>query len=70
MYFAGKKFGWNSLNERDSNENFNAFRKIFNSLKIEAMAGKKFEITDNTPSKDRKPLNKDLFKELRKKYKV
>ena len=34
------------------------------------MAGKKFEITDNTPSKDRKPLNKDLFKELRKKYKV
>ena len=35
VYFAGKKFGWNSLNERDSNENFNAFRKIFDSLKTE-----------------------------------
>jgi len=70
VYFAGKKIGWNSLSEKDSNENFNAFKKVFNSLKIEAIAGKKFEIKDNTPSIDRKLLNKDLFKELRRKYKV
>ena len=58
------------MNEKDSKENFSAFKKIFNSLKIEAIGGKKFEIKDNTDSKNRKPLNKDLFEELRKKHKV
>ena len=70
VYFAGKKIGWNTLNEKDSKENFRTFKKIFNSLKIEAIGGKKFEIKDNTDSKNRKPLNKDLFEELRKKHKV
>ena len=44
VYYAGKKIGWSSFNEKDSKENFNSFRKIFNSLKTEALNGKKFEI--------------------------
>ena len=47
VYYAGKKIGWNTLNEKDSKENFRTFKKIFNSLKIEAIGGKKFEIKDN-----------------------
>ena len=70
VYFAGKKVGWNNLNEKESNENFNAFKKIFNGLKNEAFSGKKFEIKDNTNLRTRKPFNKSLFEELRKKHKV
>ena len=70
VYFAGKKVGWNNLNEKESNENFNAFKKIFNALKNEAFNGKKFEIKDNTNLRTRKPFNKSLFEELRKKHKV
>ena len=70
VYFAGKKIGWNNLNEKDSKENFNAFKKIFNNLKNEVINGKNFEIKDNTQLKTRKPLNKDLFEKLRKKHKV
>ena len=70
VFFAGKKIGWNNLNERDSKENFNLFKKIFNNLKSEITNGKKFEINDNTSLQDRKPLNKELFEELRKKHKV
>ncbi len=70
VYFTGKKIGWNSLNEKDTKENFNAFKKIFNNLKSEVINGKNFEIKDNTQLKTRKPLNKDLFEKLRKKHKV
>ena len=70
VYFAGKKIGWNNLNEKDTKENFNAFKKIFNNLKNEVINGKNFEIKDNTQLKTRKPLNKDLFEKLRKKHKV
>ena len=70
VYFTGKKIGWNSLNEKDTKENFNAFKKIFNNLKNEVINGKNFEIKDNTELKTRKPLNKDLFEKLRKKHKV
>ena len=30
VYFAGKKIGWNNLNEKDSSENLKTFKKIFN----------------------------------------
>ena len=70
VYFTGKKIGWNSLNEKDTKENFNAFKKIFNNLKNEVINGKIFEIKDNTDLKTRKPLNKDLFEKLRKEHKV
>ena len=70
VYYAGKKIGWSSLIEKDSKENFNNFRKVFNFLKAEALNGKKFEINKTKDAKKLKPLNKKLLDKLRKKYKV
>jgi len=70
VYYAGKKIGWNNLNEKDSKENFNIFRKIFNSLKAEALNGKKFKINKTKDTEELKPLNKKLLDKLRKKHKV
>ena len=70
VYYAGKKIGWGNLNEKESKENFNNFRKVFNSLKIEALNGKKFKINKIKDSEELKPLNKKLLDKLRKKYKV
>ena len=70
VYYAGKKIGWNNLNEKDSKENFNAFRKIFNSLKTEALKGKKFKINKTKDSEEFKPLNQKLLDKLRKKHKI
>ena len=70
VYFTGKKIGWNNLIEKDTKENFNSFKKIFNNLKNEVINGKIFEIKDNTDLETRKPLNKDLFEKLRKEHKV
>ena len=70
VYYAGKKIGWGSLNEKDSKESFNNFRKIFNILKAEALNGKKFEINKTKDAKKLKPLNKKLLDKLRKKHKV
>ena len=70
VYFVGKKIGWNIINEKDSKENFNTFKHIFNSLKIQAIEGKEFKIKKSKVLNDRKPLNPDLFKKLREKHKV
>ena len=70
VYFVGKKIGWNIINERDSKENFNTFKHIFNALKIQAIEGKEFKIKQSKVLNDRKPLNPDLFKKLREKHKV
>ena len=70
VYFVGKKIGWNIINEKDSKENFNAFKRIFNALKIQAIEGKEFKIKQSKVLNDRKPLNPDLFKKLREKHKV
>jgi hypothetical protein len=70
VYFAGKKIGWNFLDEKDSKELFFSFKKIFNKLKLEAFNGNEFKIkkTANQPSLT--PLNKKLFESLRKKHNV
>ena len=68
--FVGKKIGWNMINEKDSKENFNTFKHIFNALKIQAIEGKEFKIKQSKVINDRKPLNPDLFKKLREKHKV
>ena len=70
VYFAGKKIGWNFLDEKDSKELFFSFKKIFNKLKVEAFNGNEFKIekTSNQPSPT--PLNKKLFESLRKKHNV
>ena len=70
VYFVGKKIGWNIINEKDSKENFNTFKHIFNALKIQAIEGKEFKIKQSKVLNDRKPLNPDLFKKLRQKHKV
>ena len=70
VYYAGKKIGWGNLNEKESKENFNNFRKVFNSLKIEALNGKKFKINKIKDSGELKPLNKKLLDKLRKKHRV
>ena len=70
VYFVGKKIGWNIINEKDSKENFNTFKHIFNALKIQAIEGKEFKIKQSKVLSDRKPLNPDLFKKLREKHKV
>ena len=64
VYYAGKKIGWGGLNEKDSKENFNNFRKVFNFLKAEALNGKKFEINKTKDAKKLKPLNKKLLDNL------
>ena len=70
VYFVGKKIGWNIISEKDSKENFNTFKHIFNALKIQAIEGKEFKIQQSKVLNDRKPLNPDLFKKLREKHKV
>ena len=70
VYFVGKKIGWNAINEKDSKENFNTFKHIFNALKIQAIEGKEFKIKQSKVLNDRKPLNPHLFKKLREKHKV
>ena len=70
VYFVGKKIGWNIISEKDSKENFNTFKHIFNALKIQAIEGKEFKIKQSKVLNDRKPLNPDLFKKLREKHKV
>lgn len=71
IYFAGKKTGWNTINEKDSNQNFEAFKKNYISMKMQAQAGKKFTIEKILEDEEElKPYDKDLFKKLRKKFKV
>ena len=70
VFYTGKKVGWNILNERNTNETFQLFKKTFASLKRSAKEGKKFIINNNEGKEKLSPLNKDLFKKLRNKHKV
>ena len=71
VYFAGKKIGWNFINEKDSKESFEAFKKVFNNLKKDAKNGFKFEIKNDQEEAPKKHFfNKKLFEELRSKYKI
>jgi hypothetical protein len=70
VYFAGKKIGWNFLDEKDSKELFFSFKKIFTKLKVEAFNGNELKIEKTAKQKPLTPLNKKLFESLRKKYKI
>ena len=71
IYFVGKKIGWNILNEKDSNQTFLVFKKVYTSMKLEAIKGKEFVLKSDGKDKEKlKPMNKDLFKKLRNKHKV
>ena len=68
VYFAGKKIGWNFLDEKDSKELFFSFKKIFNKLKLEAFNGNEFKIEQTANQPSLTPLNKKIFESLRKKH--
>ena len=70
VYFAGKKIGWNFLDEKDSKELFFSFKKIFNKLKVDAFNGKELKIEKTAKQLPLTPLNKKLFESLRKKYDI
>ena len=70
VYFAGKKIGWSYLCEKDSKETFEAFKKVFYSLKRQSKDGINFEIKNNKEETYTKSFDKKLFEKLRKKYKV
>ena len=71
IYFVGKKIGWNILNEKDSNQTFLVFKKVYTSMKLQAIKGKEFVLKSDGKDKEKlKPMNKDLFKKLRNKHKV
>ena len=70
VYFAGKKIGWNFLDEKDRKELFLSFKKIFNKLKLEAFNGNEFKIEQTANQPSLTPLNKKLFESLRKKHNV
>ncbi len=70
VYFAGKKIGWKLLDERDSKELFHSFKKVFNTLKENAINGVEFKIEPIKEIPLSEPFNKKLFESLRKKHKV
>lgn len=71
VYFAGKKTGWNILDEKDSNQSLQVFRKNYMYLKMQAQNGTEFKIKSNSDNNEKsKPFNRDLFKKLRNKFKV
>ena len=71
IYFAGKKTGWNILDEKDSNLSLQVFRKNYMYLKMQAQNGTEFKIKSDSDNNEKlEPFNRDLFKKLRNKFKV
>ena len=70
VYFAGKKIGWNVLDEKDTKELFFAFKRIFLKLKGHSIQGSVFEIEKTKEVEKPSPINQKLFESLRKKHKV
>jgi len=70
VYFAGKKIGWNVLDEKDTKELFFAFKRIFLKLKDHSIQGSVFEIEKTKEVEKPSPINQKLFESLRKKHKV
>ena len=70
VYFAGKKIGWNILDEKDNKEAFKSFVKIYSKFKKEASNGVEFTIENSSKEEVKQPLNKKLLEELRKKHKI
>ena len=63
-----QKIGWNLLSDKESNQLFFAFKKIYLKLKDHALKGHEFKIEIKEEFEDLTPLNKKLFDELRKKH--
>ena len=70
VYFAGKKTGWNFLNEKDGKDIFYDFKKNYNTFVKAINGGKEFNIPKDEIDEELKPLDQKLFETLRKKYKI
>lgn len=70
IYLAGKKTGWNFLNERDGRDIFYDFKKNYEVLVKAVNNGKEFFIPEDKVEEELKPLDQKLFESLRKKFKI
>ena len=59
VYFAGKKIGWNLLSDKESNQLFFAFKKVYLKFKDHALKGNEFKIEI-----------KEELEDLRKKHNI
>ena len=71
VYYAGKKIGWNVLDDKDSKEMFHAFSRIYLKFKDKALSGSEFSIPISEDKNEKlKPLNQELLEKLRKKHNI
>jgi hypothetical protein len=70
IYLAGKKTGWNFLNEKDGRDIFYDFKKNYEHLVKAVNNGKEFSIPEDNVDEELKPLDQKLFESLRKKFNI
>ncbi len=70
IYLAGKKTGWNFLNEKDGRDIFYDFKKNYEHLVKALNNGKEFSIPEDSVDEELKPLDQKLFESLRKKFNI
>ena len=70
IYLAGKKTGWNFLNEKDGRDIFYDFKKNYEHLVKAVNNGKVFSIPEDSVDEELKPLDQKLFESLRKKFNI
>ena len=70
IYLAGKKTGWNFLNEKDGRDIFYDFKKNYEHLVKAVNNGKEFSIPEDAVDEELKPLDQKLFESLRKKFNI
>lgn len=70
IYLAGKKTGWNFLNEKDGRDIFYDFKKNYEHLVKAVNNGKEFFIPEDSVDEELKPLDQKLFESLRKKFNI
>ena len=70
IYLAGKKTGWNFLNEKDGRDIFYDFKKNYEHLVKAVNNGKEFSIREDSVDEELKPLDQKLFESLRKKFNI
>ena len=70
IYLAGKKTGWNFLNEKDGRDIFYDFKKNYEHLVKAVNNGKEFFIHEDRTDEELKPLDQKLFESLRKKFNI
>ena len=70
IYLAGKKTGWNFLNEKDGRDIFYDFKKNYEHLVKAVNNGKEFSIPEDSVDEELKPLDQKLLESLRKKFNI